>query len=411
MKETKTLSVLVALHSGSMSGIDTYAEQVAEAAADAAHHVTLMAVGGRLATELERRLANRRIRVLATAAPAAPRWESFARQVPVLSISQMREQLARTLVDLGETFDVAHLNHPALAGAARSGAAKVVVAAWFYPHDPLGRVAETWRHTGAIFPKSGALAIKGLMHYWNDRRGFAKADCIVAPTDRLTKSLAARGYRVATCPPPGRQPRLRRDGDAGESGHARPATIVICCGDLAHPRKNVEAGIRAIGELARAGRLINLELVGRNADVFAKLIAGLPPSVAVVRSGPLAPGEVARRFSNADILLVPSRYEEWGYVATEALLAGTMVVAFPVYPFVEVLSRPLGLCARDLTPRSLARAIDEALASDSDRARVRSAATAKFGSLVIGRRLTQIWSNQPSSDERVLESRPAGARA
>jgi glycosyltransferase involved in cell wall biosynthesis len=306
---------------------------------------------------------------------------------------------------------VAHLNHPALAGAARRSAARVVVAAWFYPHDPVSRLAETWRHTGAKVPKSGALAMKGLMHYWNDRRGFDEADCIVAPTERLTASLAARGYRVVTCPPPGRHSRPRRNGEAGATGHLGAVSIAICCGDLAHPRKNVEAGIRAIGELARGGRLVNLELIGRNADVFASLIARLPPSVAVDRTGPLAPSDVERRLSDADILLVPSRYEEWGYVATEALLAGTMVVAFPVYPFVEVLTSPLGVCARDLSPRSLARAIEEALASGSDRGRVRSAATAKFGSIAIGRRLTHIWSNQRSPDEEALEARPAGARA
>jgi len=90
---------------------------------------------------------------------------------------------------------------------------------------------------------------------------------------------------------------------------------------------------------------------------------------------------------------VPSLYEEWGYVATEALLSGTPVVAFPVYPFVEILEAPLGLCADGTSPAALARVLARVLEGEVDRSLVAATAEERFGPEAIGQRLTAIWSS------------------
>jgi glycosyltransferase involved in cell wall biosynthesis len=394
MEKPKQLSVLVALHSGNVSGVETYAEQIAATGAAASHRVTLVALGADHAGELSGRLGNTQVRVVATEPLPPSSWRSAARQVPTFALKETQALLERRLSELGEKFDVAHLNHPALAAAARPYADRVVVGGWFYPHGPRERLVETWRHTGKIFPKSAGLALKGLSHYWNDRQGYAVSDCVVAPTELLASQLEAIGIHALACPPPGRRP-ATNSGNVNGNGH-RPRgrrRITICCGDLSHPRKNVRAGIRAVGRLAEMGMIIDLELIGRNADALTADLSSLLSSVHVVADGPLPRDQVHNRLRNADVLLVPSLYEEWGYVATEAALAGTPVVAFPVYPFVETLAPPLGVCARDMSVLGLAHALAQALEATASRSVVAATAERRYGADAVGQRLSRIWSS------------------
>jgi glycosyltransferase involved in cell wall biosynthesis len=308
-----------------------------------------------------------------------------------------------SLSRLGKRFDVAHLNHPGLARAARPYADRVVVGGWFYPHSPRERMVETWRHTGAVFPKSAAFALKGLSHYWNDRQGYSASDCVVAPTELLAAQLENIGIHAIACPPPGRRvdvnPNLIQGNFRRAEGRRQ---ITIICGNLAHPRKNVRAGLRAVGLLARAGMKLNLELIGHHADALSAELNALPPSIHVQAAGALPREEVDRRLRSSDVLLVPSLYEEWGYVATEAALSGTPVVAFPVYPFVEILAAPVGLCAQDMSPEALARGLTHVLLSESSRSAVASAADRRFGAEAVGARLSEIWSGVPSAAGQLL---------
>jgi glycosyltransferase involved in cell wall biosynthesis len=317
-------------------------------------------------------------------------------------LMETRALLEASLRRLGKRFDVAHLNHPALAEAARSYADRVVVGGWFYPHSPRERMVETWRHTGAIFPKSAAFALKGLSHYWNDRQGYSASDCVVAPTDLLAAQLEGIGIHAIACPPPGRRvdanPNLLHGNFRRAEGRRQ---VTIICGNLAHPRKNVRAGIRAVGLLARAGMKLNFELIGHQAEALSSDLNALPPSVHVQAPGALPREQVDERLRSTDVLLVPSLYEEWGYVATEAALSGTPVVAFPVYPFVEILAAPLGLCAQDMSSEALARALTHVLLSEGSRSSVASAAERRFGPEAVGERLSEIWSGVPTGHDQL----------
>ena len=400
----KQLSVLVALHHGNLSGVETYAEQVAATGAAASHRVTLVALGADLADKLHgSRAGNADIRVVATEPLPRSGWRSAARQLPTFSLMEAQALLEASLRRLGKRFDVAHLNHPALAKAARPYADRVVVGGWFYPHNPRERMVETWRHTGAIFPKSAAFALKGLSHYWNDRQGYAASDCVVAPTELLAAQLESIGIHAIACPPPGR--RVEADPNLIQGNFRRAEgrrQVTVICGNLAHPRKNIRAGIRAVGLLARSGMKLNLELIGHNADALSAELNALPPSVHVQAPGVLPRERVDDSLRSTDVLLVPSLYEEWGYVATEATLSGTPVVAFPVYPFVEILTAPLGMCAKDMSSEALARALTHVLLSEGSRSVVASAAERRFGAEAVGERLSEIWSGVPAGPGELM---------
>lgn len=396
----KRLSILVAAYSGNLSGVETYAEQVARAGAQAAQDITLLAIGPHAAAKLRERISSP-VRILATEPLRQSAWRTAARQLPTLALNEMLQRIDETLSRLDQRFDVAHLNHPALAGAARPYARRVVAAAWFYPHGPRERVVETWRHTGGAFPKSAGLALKGLFHYWNDRKGFSACDWVVAPTELLAAQLRQIGISATVCSPPAS---LSEATGAGDRRRSLPAParqlVTIVCGDLSHPRKNVAAGVDAVRILASAGMKIDLELIGRNAGAFEAELRRVAPSVRVLAPGPLPHAEVLARLQRTDVLLVPSLYEEWGYVATEALLSGTPVVAFPVYPFVEILTRPLGRCADDMSSRTLSQALSQILAGEATPSLVASTAESRFGADAIGQRLTMIWSRDAADDRK-----------
>jgi glycosyltransferase involved in cell wall biosynthesis len=238
--------------------------------------------------------------------------------------------------------------------------------------------------------------VKSLAHYWNDRKGYSASDCVVAPTQLLADQLEAMGIHAVACPPPSGRFELN-DADGPDlnrrvDGRRR---VTMICGDLSHPRKNIGAGIDAVRLLADGGLKIDLELIGGNFDALERHLGALASSVRVETPGPLPRAQVLNRLQRTDALVVPSLYEEWGYVATEALLSGTPVVAFPVYPFVEILGAPLGRCADGMSSAALARALGQVLDAEVDRALVASTADARFGAEAIGQRLTAIWSSDP----------------
>lgn len=386
------LRLLVGVHDGLMSGINTYVENVAVAAATAVSEVTLLVADDALADRVRARLSDSGVRVLSLAIARPNSVEATrARLSPAYAAAHLARAVERALPRLGAAYDVVHLNHPHLARVLRPAARRVCVAAWFYPHSLSRRVRRTWVDSGGRFPRSAVLAFKGALHHRNDACGYADADVVVAPTHMLEADLRRLGIAAVQCTPPARALRDPTPSSAPAS-RGRPR-LLVCCGDLAHPRKNVALALDALRILGDRGTVLDLELVGGNADALGDRLRRMPAEISVTCAGRLPEHEVHARMRAADALLFPSRFEEWGYVAVEAAMHGTPAVTLSVYPFAEMLPPPLGVRAERPTADAYADAIARLLANPPERSAVATRAEERFGVINTGRALAAVWSH------------------
>jgi glycosyltransferase involved in cell wall biosynthesis len=383
----------VGVHGGGLNGIDTYAEQIAISAAVAGFEVTLLATDRGVAERLRARVAGDGVSVDDLGLePLSSRAGLLERLWPTAAARRMIAGLRAYAARLPERGLTWQLNRPALAFAVanRVGqvgpAARVCVAGWFYPHRALVRMGETWRHVGGSPLRRAVITAKSLDFYRWDQAGYRLSDWIVAPTPQLAEQLQAQGHRALACPPPARVP--------GElAARARPGPslrFLVCSGDLAHPRKNLGDAVMALAELSQRRGPLTLVAIGRHPEGLQQLARQRASHLQVEALGPLEPQRVHEVMQGCDALLFPSRYEEWGYVAVEALLRGTPVVTYPVYPFEEMLGGGLGTVARGLGPANFAEAIERSLTLPRG-PELSGAAAARFGSAAVGARLAPMW--------------------
>ena len=97
----------------------------------------------------------------------------------------------------------------------------------------------------------------------------------------------------------------------------------LFCGQMI-ARKGVDLLLAAFAELGPTARLL---LVGREADLPA-LLAPLPADVRerCEYAGFQPPEELPRFFAQADVFVLPSRYDGWGVVVNQAIGAGLPVI-------------------------------------------------------------------------------------
>lgn len=421
--KAKSLRVCVAIQDDGLSGIESYAEQVAIAAATAGHETTLIVTTKQVAHAVRQRLVGLpHVNVVDTG--IKPRTAALVladRFVPQLHTQRVGEAFVRTMKKLGTKFDVIHLNRPGLAPWAADFGARLFVAGWFFPHAAGPRIAETWRHTQGFLPRRAVITAKALSYYAGDQRGYRAATSVVTCTEMLASQLRSQGLRAVACPPPVRIPRP----ELSEYGPPNDGALhlLVCAGDLSHPRKNIKDAIRAAALLATPDRPVVLRAIGGNSEAFeakARRAKVAPGARFELRSlGVLPPADVQREMRRSHALVLPSLYEEWGYVAIESILSGTPVVSYPVYPFADLLAGGLGVVAEERTPGALAAAVEFSLTIARGEALVESGET-RFGSRALGALLTRIWSVPekpselplPAAEPIALDSqRPAAASA
>ena len=99
--------------------------------------------------------------------------------------------------------------------------------------------------------------------------------------------------------------------------------VFFFCGQMI-ARKGVDLLLAAFARLGENARLL---LVGREAELPA-LLAPLPAAVRerIVYAGFQPPEELPRFFAQADVFVLPSRYDGWGVVVNQAIGAGLPVV-------------------------------------------------------------------------------------
>jgi glycosyltransferase involved in cell wall biosynthesis len=100
------------------------------------------------------------------------------------------------------------------------------------------------------------------------------------------------------------------------------APVFLLCGQMI-ARKGVDILLTAFARLS-AGRLL---LVGREAEL-PDMLAPLPPAVRerITYAGFQAPQALPGFFAQADVFVLPSRYDGWGVVVNQALGAGLPIL-------------------------------------------------------------------------------------
>ncbi len=105
-----------------------------------------------------------------------------------------------------------------------------------------------------------------------------------------------------------------------------PPTLLFC-GQMIH-RKGIDVLLDAFEQIVSEGLEGELRLVGREADL-PDLLAKLSPETRarVHYDGFKAPEELPEVFGDADVFVLPSRYDGWGVVVNQALGAGLPVIS------------------------------------------------------------------------------------
>lgn len=153
-----------------------------------------------------------------------------------------------------------------------------------------------------------------------ERLALRAADRIVVTSDSTRKRLARPDIVVA-----------RPGCDRLALEPARRGTNTLLFVGAIIPRKRVLELVRAFGAGAHASARLVIAGPASVAPVYARAVTtaidelGLRGRVDVI--GEIGDSELARRLAAADALVLPSSLEGWGIAATEAIRAGTPVIA------------------------------------------------------------------------------------
>jgi glycogen(starch) synthase len=236
------------------------------------------------------------------------------------------------------------------------GMAPSRMGAWVRRIKPTPLVIETHADTGRGTP--GWWAYARAVTRWTLR----PADRIVVQTrseEELLLALGAAPDRIARIP----------DGiDLNEfhDGHARPPSAecrtVLFVGRLYPEQKGLDPLIRAFArlpvELGLRLRLVGEDWGGR--ALVARLARSLGVEDRVTMTGPVSRQELLREYSNADLFVLPSLFEPYGIVLTEAMAAGLPIVASRVGGIPEVVGEGEdALLCPPADPVALADAIEQ----------------------------------------------------
>lgn len=134
-------------------------------------------------------------------------------------------------------------------------------------------------------------------------------------------------------------------------GHAAPVTgkgpgrVLMYFGRL-HPRKRLDVLLDAWSQVYRRFDGWRLVIAGADPDGYRATLTTLASDLGVSGSiswfGPAAGAERERLFADADVVVLPSDYENFGLVVAEALARGVPVIATQGSPWASLASERCG---------------------------------------------------------------------
>lgn len=156
------------------------------------------------------------------------------------------------------------------------------------------------------------------------------------------------------------------------SGPVQPTVLFA---SRIHPIKGLDAAIRIMGSVGVPCRFV---IAGEpeDLDYWAKcqtLLTELPRHIEVVIHGSYSPDESQKLMTEATVLLLPTKGENFGQVIAEALSRGCPVAIPPTTPWLDYVGSDLG-CV-DADPEALALFISELLTEDPHQRQQRRTAT------------------------------------
>lgn len=293
MRSMKVLRVLLASRRGA-SGIRTYTDNLAQGLGSLGHQVLVLDE-----TIVEPRSEGNGV----TAMPFAPppklpprlkRFDHIAGWMRSRDVDTRAEELG---------VDLVHATDLELAPAVQP----LVVTAW----DPVSSAIKRLRLARA----RGEDPLAELAYALVDARAYRRAQAIVAVTDSVAAALQ-RHPRVETIFP------FLPDYLIHES--TRRSNTVCIAANAFGPKKGLEVAISAVSIVRQTRPNVRLMIVGRGS---ALLRASALPAFCDVM-GALSAVDLRATLAQAGCVVIPSLWEEFGYIGLEALAAGTPVACF-----------------------------------------------------------------------------------
>lgn len=281
-----------------------------------------------------------------------------------------------------------HINHATAATARRKGRPSVVTPHGMLYPDALRR--SYWKK----WP---------LMKLWFNR-DITSADCIHATCRQEMDNIRLFGYRgpVAVIPNPVAMPEcvttVANDRETAFMGCKRPKSLGFL-GRL-HPRKKVENllyGMCLLDPTVAADA--QLVIMGKGDEAYEQFLRSetmrLGLTDCVTFAGFVSGEEKYRRLASLACLMVPSDFENFGMIVTEALAVGTPVMASLGTPWEELNSERCGWWV-DATPENVAAAMTQALTMPADELidmgrRGRQLVAAKYSDTQVAAAMTALY--------------------
>jgi glycosyltransferase involved in cell wall biosynthesis len=246
---------------------------------------------------------------------------------PLIEYRLLSEKTRKCLSRLGE-IDCLLFTIPGLAVKFRSQ--KLMVKGRGY-HGLFHAITTRLRYLPYTLKIPGMVAT---IEYWlMDNDVFTRAKKIICPTQASYEFHKAKfGAKATYIPPP-------IEYSSVEKRPAERLRILFVSRDLSIPRKNLMTLLKALGMLSEGYlKKVKMTLVGRNPHRFRDWLHYLKMKGAEVDViGYVDRERMADIYSNSDVLIYPSYYEELGYAVLEAMAHSLPVIASNISSFSDMI--------------------------------------------------------------------------
>jgi glycosyltransferase involved in cell wall biosynthesis len=307
------MRILVAGTYGERNGIETYTRHLVSGLGAAGHDVFL---ADRSPEEAEETAGAQVVRLPRRSWPL---W----RAIGPLEARRARGALEDAIGRIRP--DIVHLTYPELSPRSEAPA---VMTAWHFMTGIIRRA-----RTSAERGESRGL---GALHGAADRAALRRAAAVVATSPIVERALSDGSRRVVRIPP------FLPDAMIRTPQGERSRACLMVAGSLDDRRKGLDLAIATVRLMRESDESIRLTLVGGWSD--PRRASRLPDFCDAL--GPMPSGALAAVMNRAGCVLVPSVFEEFGYVGLEALAAGTPVACAPLPGFEGLSTDGLRVAAR-----------------------------------------------------------------